>query len=166
MLALDTETTLSSDAEPVPRVVCASLAWGPGPDERELIHQSDPDAPGILADALSGPVALANAPFDMTVISEKWPELEPLCWAALERQPGLGMHSGGDIRDVCTRERLLDLARGKGLKRRYSLADVAERRAGITLDKSKDTWRKRYAELEHVPLAWWPSDAKQYALDD
>lgn len=154
MIALDTETELITDAQPVPRLVCAQLSDG---DTAEVIHHSDPALPALLLDVLSEPVALANAPFDLAVISKRYPDLEDAVWESLQR---------GRIKDVLTREKMIDLADGKGLKRPYGLADVVQRRCGVAIDKGEDTFRERYSELIDTPIAWWPAEAIVYAETD
>lgn len=155
MIGLDTETLLVSDEHPVPPMVCAALAVD---DTAVVLHAADPDTPAMLSEALdSGPLALANAPFDLAVIAEQYPELEPKVWGILRR---------GDIVDVLTRERLICIATGQSLKREFGLKQIVKRWCHVELDKSSDSPRKSYGDLQHVPLAWWPVDAVTYAEDD
>jgi hypothetical protein len=154
MIAIDTETRLVSDIEPVPPMVCAAVTVD---DETVVLHHADPDTPGLLRELLQEPVSWANAPFDLAVTSERYPELEPLVWDALRE---------GRVLDVLTRQRLLDLANGLGLKREYGLKQVARRCTGIDLDKANDTYRLRYGELIDVPLVRWPAEALTYAMED
>ena len=154
MLGIDTETGSDFEATPVPPMVCCTFAYDDA--SCEIVHHKDPALPELLEAALSEDVALANAPFDGAVISEKFPDLEPLWWDALAEDR---------ILDVLTREKLLDLAYGRGLKRQYGLAQVAEKRARIVLDK-QDPWRKQYMQLYNTPIAWWPEDAQAYARAD
>lgn len=44
-----------------------------------------------------------------------------------------------------------------------SLAACAETYAGIQMSKGEDTWRLRYGELDGVPVASWPKEAREYA---
>jgi hypothetical protein len=155
MIGLDGEGTVMTDEEPVFDVACIQLALGA---EATIFHQSDPDLPGLLNEVLDETVAGAFIPIDFSAIIKKWPELEPKVWKAL---------TDGRVVDVNTRERLIDIA-GGGLSKnakRYSLGGVAKRWCGVDLDKKGDT-RKSYGDLIDVPLAWWPEEAKQYALDD
>jgi hypothetical protein len=41
-----------------------------------------------------------------------------------------------------------------------------EETLGIRLDKSEDTWRLRYSELDGVPFEQWPKEALEYAVRD
>lgn len=70
---------------------------------------------------------------------------------------------------LCTQvvEKLLDIAEG-GLQkdeRAYSLGSLASKYLDVTLDKSGPV-RTSYSELDGVPLAQWPKDAVDYAIDD
>lgn len=184
--ALDTETTLAGNKEPIPRLVCVSIANDQGVD---VIAANDPRLPAIVVGVLAGGVALANGPFDLFVL---WRALGPWLWphirAALE---------GDRVFDVLTREKLIDIAAGKHRKRgAYNLGAVAARRAGIVVNKS-DPWRRRYGSFirgraphrldcpvrheasvdcvaghecgdlfEIVPITEWPTDAVMYAQLD
>lgn len=85
-------------------------------------------------------------------------------------------YSAGRVRDVLIRKRLLDLAVGRfkfhtfsdgnTIKVTHDLAAAAWDTLGVRLAKGEDTWRLRYAELEHVPLERWPQEARDYALLD
>lgn len=161
-IAIDTETHLASNDEPVPRLVCVSAADESGgqvltPDPPTLRRVDPLYALLDLALRSEHVLVFANAPFDVNVLCGRWPELFPLFLLAYQR---------GQIADVLTREKLIDIAEGYHMKRgKYSLADVASRRAGIELDKS-DPWRMRYAELDGVLIEQWPADAVTYARRD
>lgn len=85
-------------------------------------------------------------------------------------------YSEGRVRDVLVRKRLLDLAVGRFKFHRHSdgrvvrvnhdLAGAALETCGIRLDKSADTWRLRYSELDGVPFDRWPKEALSYAIQD
>src|SRR5690606_10132643 len=47
----------------------------------------------------------------------------------------------------------------------YNLGDVAKRNTGRVLAKDS-FWRKRYALLQNLPIAQYPRDAYDYALED
>lgn len=82
----------------------------------------------------------------------------------------------GGIRDTKERQKLIDLAdgdmkftrdeNGDFIKQVYSLDALARRFTGRTLDKSADSWRLRYKELDGVPLEDWPIEAKRYPILD
>lgn len=168
--AIDTETTLAGNREPIPRLVCVSLANEHGVD---VIAADDPRLFAVVVAVLAHGAIFANAPFDLFVL---WRALGPDLWphirAALE---------AGRVFDVLTREKLIDIAAGKHRKRGpYNLGAVAARRAGIVVDKS-DPWRRRYGSFvrgrsaiarpgadlfEIVPIRDWPLAAVSYAQLD
>jgi hypothetical protein len=171
-LALDTETAwLGSEAHmregnPVPPLACVQIAWGPDParDVEVLPIGTDPGALRVAAEALLAGCALANAPFDLAVLSEQDDTIAELLWRALETNPELGFRSPGLVYDVLTREKLLDLANGNGLKRRYGLDAVANRRLGWPVWDSP--WRRKFYTLRDTPASAWPADALEYAQKD
>jgi hypothetical protein len=85
-------------------------------------------------------------------------------------------YKAGRVRDVLVRQRLLNLAAGRfefhtfsnGNRVRTSndLAGAARDCCGLHLDKSADTFRLRYSELDGVPFAKWPREAIEYAQLD
>lgn len=155
IVAVDTETELAGNRSPIPRLVCVSLANDHGVD---VLHHTDPRLLSIVVGALSSGVVFANAPFDLFVLwrhlgAELWPHIR----AALE---------AGRVYDVLTREKLIDIAAGKHRKRGpYNLGAVADRRAGIKLNKS-DPWRRRYGSLRDIPIKDWPIAAVEYSQLD
>lgn len=155
IVALDTETTLAGNQEPIPRLVCVSIASDLGVD---VIAAHDDRLSAIVVGALAGGVAMANAPFDLFVLWRAFgPSLWPHIRAALE---------AGRVFDVLTREKLIDIAAGKHRKRGpYNLGAVAARRANLAVDKS-DPWRRRYGALLGRPIADWPIAAVSYAQLD
>lgn len=151
--ALDTETTLYTDAQPIPRLVSVALASG---DRHALVHANRVQL-RTLENVFAGIVVMANAPFDVTVLGQAFPDLWPSMLQAYDE---------GRIHDVLTREKLIDIADGQHFRRgRYGLGDVASRRAGVELDKN-DPWRMRYEELLGLEIEFWPADARQYAIMD
>ncbi len=153
-VALDTETTLATDAEPAPRLVSVAFAWDGG----QLL--SVPSRALLRADVINAfdeGVIMANAPFDVHVLLRQWPDLLPAI---------LDAYWNDRIYDVLTREKLIDIALGQHFKLgKYNLGAVALRRADIELNK-EDDYRKNYEALLGLPLEAWPEDAKRYAIDD
>lgn len=153
-IALDTETTISTDAEPVPRLVSVALA---GEGWSKLYPYSDPACYPDVFEAFREGCILANAPFDVHVLLRQWPDLLPDI---------LDAYWNDRIFDVLTREKLIDIAQGTKTKdKRYGLGPVALRRADIELNKN-DPYRMRYEALLGLPIEAWPEGAKRYALDD
>jgi hypothetical protein len=117
----------------------------------------------------------ANTAFDVHVsiyLAATWHDEADDQWFALWDKA----YSEGRVKDVLVRKRLLDLAAGRFKYHRHSdgrqtrvkhdLAGAAEETLGIRLDKSEDTWRLRYSELDGVPFEQWPKEALEYAIRD
>jgi hypothetical protein len=51
---------------------------------------------------------------------------------------------------------------------KFTLSDLVWRRLGVQMGgkKGSDIWRLRFNELDGVPLAEWPEEARTYAMDD
>jgi hypothetical protein len=167
--SLDTETMLIFPGAMAPPLVCTSWAEsreaiGPVADFGVFTHL-EPTVDIVGAALRDTHTVFANAPYDLAVFGAAHPELIPTIFEALD---------AGRVHDIQTREKLLDLARGTfrfeededgNIKAKgYSLAGIAQRRLGKTLDK--DTWRMRYHDLWNVPIEEWPQGAKDYAADD
>ena len=154
--AIDTETTLVSNAEPVPRLVSVAVASEQG---CFLSAAHDPSVPEIVGCILEQGAAFANGPYDIFVLLRAYPELLPLVIRAYQRDR---------IFDVITREKMIAIAEGTYKKNRKSISSlggVAMLRAGIELNKN-DKWRKQYELLLGLEIAQWPADAKHYAMAD
>ncbi len=170
MIFGDTETERFSEHLKAPGLVCASVAWHrTGGPPAALLFKWDGDglvglsAPGMFSTILAQPSGWLNAPYDWAVVAAKWPALVPSIFAA---------YAGDRIIDIGIREKLFDIAHGKllrpakGKPHPYSLGELSRRILGREMDKGADTWRTRYGELKHVPLAQWPEAAKAYPLGD
>lgn len=155
-----------------PRGVCMSFSDDSGASGL-LVRE---DALGMLRRLLGDPsvtsetdlplVVGANIPFDFGVAASDEPELLPLVFQAYAR---------GNVVDVQTRQGLIDIANGdiefrrKGAtvtKAERSLAALAQHWLGEKLDKSEDTWRMRYSELDGLPVEEYPPAAAEYAVKD
>lgn len=152
LVALDTETALATNDEPIPELV--SVALNPG----GLFVAHDPNLLAVLEWVFSpeNTVAMANAPFDIHVLLRAFPSLLPLIIRA---------YFEDRIFDVLTREKMIDIAEGTKRGRKYNLGAVAMRRCDLEVNKN-DPWRLRYAELLGLELADWPAEAVQYATHD
>ena len=161
-VAFDTETYLIADRMSAPALVCVSFSEAP--------HLMTRDAgldrlAGLLADQSVGLVG-HSVTYDLGVICAEDPgRFLPLVFDAL---------AADRITDTKIREQLARLAIGQLTydplhKRRtsYTLeALTGHYRCGLTLDKSADSWRLRYAELDGVPVDKYPPAAAKYAIDD
>lgn len=153
MIALDTETELATNTQPIPRLVSAAFAGAGGV---ELYAAHDPRLEDRVAAAIDDGLIGAMLPFDVTVKWRAFPRLLPNLIDAYER---------GRVADVLTREKMIDIAEtGRPAGRAYSLAAIADR-YGIPMEKD-DTWRLHYGELLGLEIADWPSEAVAYAQFD
>lgn len=109
-----------------------------------------------------------NGAFDFAVACAHRPELIPLVFKA---------YADGRIRDTQIRQQLLDIRDGCLNQRpgalggvgQYSLAALAFDYLHVDRSQDKlspDSWRKRYIELEGVPLDQWPAAAIEYVKTD
>ncbi len=104
---------------------------------------------------------------DLAVLCKFRPSLLPLVFEALEK---------GRIRCTEIREKLLNIKDGtlkvdededgNPVQVHYGLSDLSTKYLRTKLDKSGDSWRLRYGELDGVPVGEWPYDAKKYAWMD
>lgn len=153
--ALDTEGFLITNSEPTPRLV--SVAFDTGESPPSVHAANEPGLIDRLVHTFEQGAAFTNAPFDVFVLLREWPELLPFIVAAYER---------GDIFDIATREKLIDIAEGEHFRRgKYDLGSLAKRRADLEVDKN-DPWRLRYGELLGIPVSEWPIEAYTYAVMD
>ena len=163
VLGFDTETELIRPGCQAPHLICAAFS---DKETAELVHWTEA-RPYVVAMLESDYTLVGhNIAYDMGVCAALWPELLPLIFSVYEadritdtgirdklQHIGLGVYRGFERVD------------GAVVKLKYSLGDVAERRCGIKLEK-EGGWRLRYGELKDVPLAFWPEEARQYALGD
>ena len=172
-IAFDTETHLITPGNLTPKLVCISFYDFDRGGWLEKAEEGLNTMRGFLEDErylFTG----HNVAFDFGVLAAARPSLMPLIFKA---------YSEFRVYDTKIREELNDIARGRitvGTKHMvmlkgkltpcdYSLAGLARRylNKDRSADKENpDSWRFRYAELENVPLAWWPEEAKKYALED
>lgn len=156
-LAFDFETALFAPARLAPPPAC--MTWQRRGFAADICGAEE--ARGILREALADTSTLfvgANVAFDFAVAAEAYPELRPSIFEA---------YNDDRVTDVQMRQRLLDIAGGgyKGiivgngvyLPRRYDLASLSKRCAGIEL--KKDEWRLSYGGFIGVPLEKWPEHA-------
>ena len=153
-----------------PPAVC--LTWATDEGESGI----DEPTKGLLRlhAALTDPECIiigANTAFDVHVACSIYPRDWDIWIKNWDKA-----YSEGRVRDVLVRARLLNLAAGRFKFHRHSdgravrvahdLAGVAHDTLGIRLDKSADTWRLRYSELDGVPFDRWPKEALEYAIRD
>lgn len=153
---LDAETFPVAPGLLAPPPVCFQVAEDDG--EVVIYPAADPRTPILLDRILQKHTLVGhNIAYDLAVAGQKWPHLMPLIWKAYDESR---------VKDTMIATILHAIAEGVYNPRQHSLAAVAERYAGRTLDKSGDTYRLRYGELHLVPLDQWPAAAVKYARDD
>lgn len=163
MYAADTETGLIRRALLVPPMVCASWAT---PEGSGVVHHLDGE--DFCRKLFEGESLWANGPYDWAVVANRYPDLLPLIFDAIDKDR---------CYDAIIRQKLIDIGAGRlygwgkdpngqTIKLAYSVAAMAQRHTGILLDKSADTYRLRYAEFHDVPLCEWPEAAVEYARKD
>lgn len=170
-VAFDTETFLITAEEPVPRMVCMSVASmdDDGETEAQVLHVKDPACRRVVEQLLSGKHKLVgqHVAFDMAVLVRQWPDLE---------QAVFDVYDADLVHDTRIRQKLIDIAKGTAggyrdmstgawVKPAYQLAALAKRYE-YPIDLDKDTWRMRYSELIDIPVEQWEQSAVDYSAHD
>lgn len=163
--SLDCESHLAQPGLAAPPIVCFSIGddWGV-----HLLTRLEGLA--WLRARLLDPedhVVGCNIVYDLACAAVADGSLLELIFAALD---------AGRIHDIAIREALIDISRGDLVERgedgigiRYGMRLLALRYLKIDLSadkKAADSWRKRYAELDGVPIEEWPWAARRYPLRD
>lgn len=164
LIAIDFETYLTSEHERLPKPVCMAIV---AEDGYETVVAGIPHMQEALRVLLDSPHVIVGhdaARFDFNVAA-KW----------LNRAAVLNAFKARRLRCTVLWSKLADFAEGLnhspygdhyGDRQGYSLKAVCKRRWQIDIDKSDDTWRKRYSELDGVPIEAYPQAARKYVLDD
>ena len=165
VLAWDSETFLINSGRLAPRMVCASFA-----DAEESWVLEAPRAVQTLSNYLTRKNTILvghNLAFDTVVACAYAPELIRPIFEAYR-----------DNRFACTkiRQMLLDIEEGSfygkyeedgsWTPQRYGLADLCHRYNLKQLDKSQDSFRMRYWELDGIKAEDYPEAAYTYAAED
>jgi DNA polymerase I-like protein with 3'-5' exonuclease and polymerase domains len=151
-IAIDTETELITETNLTPRLVCMSVAV----DDHVMLfdrHQSVQMFEGILS--TDATIIGHNIAYDFGV----------LCAAGLSYDKVFEAYESGRIVDTKIKAKLDDIARGIYRSVKYDLAACCQRYLDLHVAK-QDTWRLRYGELYDTPIEQWPTDAREYALND
>src|ERR1019366_636341 len=187
--AIDTETCCFRPGVMAPEIVC--LTWMIPGEEPGILHADDPRTLPLVRSWLAGHDLLVghHVPYDLAVLCARWPELVVLVFAKLDRdeitdtrlrqnlldiaagefrgylrkfeKPVCAVHEDCDPEN-CPQATIKKSARW--VPHEYTLDALTYRATGRRLDK--DTWRLRYGEFLHTPLAEWPEGARQYPLED
>lgn len=161
---IDLETYLITPEDQAPRIVCGQV--GTAEKDRQRLYLRD-DLPPILDKIFDGSWEVwgHNVSFDLACIIKTWPQYTHRIWDLLAQ---------GKIFDTMIAAKLRANEDGQLQRldrpgqRAFSMMACVEREFGADLsaDKSEDSWRLRYSELDGVPLKDWPSEATRYALAD
>lgn len=159
LIGFDTETHLITDEVQAPRLVCGAFCDGNNVD---LLNSEDTIAEvATILSETKDKLVIQNASFDMSVMALNCPDLIPDIFQAYE-----------DRRILCTRlnEKLHVLKESGELEKiQCGLADLVERYLGLDIHEEKDdenSWRRRFSELEDIPIENWPTAAAEYAKSD
>lgn len=143
---VDVETPASDDGTCQPLVVLSV--------DGELTHHRDVTR-RTVEELFARPFVGAGVVTELAVLSRHAGTVGP-AFESLAR---------GDVYDVLTRQKYLDIAAGRK-RPKVSLEVVAPLHGQRKLAEAGDVWRLRYGELYDVPLVLWPSDAAAYARED
>lgn len=171
--ALDTETFPFGPGAVAPPIICIQWKWldedeayGLGNGERELMHAQ------LEALLQPGHILIGvNIAYDLRVICNAFPDLEPLVWAKLE---------AGEIIDLMIREKLLNLSTtgklsfaelpdGNVLRIGYGMDDLLLNHCGIDISADKNdpaSPRNSFAMLDGQPFSAYSARHRDYALND
>jgi len=190
ILAWDSETALFRPGVMAPEAVC--FTWQRPGEAPQIIHAEDPATLPLVRGWLTDPKLLLvghHVAYDFAVLCARWAELVPLVFAAYDadrvtctklRSQLLDIAAGqfrGYLhkfeKPVCSEHEDCNpeecpkatIKRGaRWMPYDYTLDALTYRATGRKLDK--DTWRLRYGEFLHTPLAEWPEGARTYPLED
>jgi hypothetical protein len=177
-VAFDTETYLVQDGLSAPPLVCGSLA---------LMSES-----GIVGNVQGKEAALetfqtilslnhtiigANIAYDMLVMAvyaaSRGKDLLPEIFRAYDEGRVFDILIAEQLHGIGTGTLGRDPVSGKPLRNdegkptsRYSLWNCTRIVLGREDAKKNDEWRKRYRELDQIPIDRWPENARQYPIDD
>lgn len=156
VVAVDFESHLISNEEPIPRPVC--LSFYDGTETGLLVGQ---DMEKFLETHLSAKTLLIahNATFELLVIYQHFPKLRELLIQSLDEGRWFCTQLYQQLLDNLEKSETFDKSLA-GLVNKYYKKDIS---AGKT---NPDAWRLRYSELDGVPLEEWPEAAKEYAIMD
>lgn len=161
VIGIDTETALMRPGLRVPPMTCMSL-YDKQTRRGDVVDRHK--ARQLMAEWLRDDrvlLVLHNAPYDIAVMANEWPELLPWFFYKYERDL---------IEDTLITEQLIDIAKGlfrwkvdeetdEVSRKKYGLGDLFP-------GMDKDTYRTGYGPLRDVPVEHWPPGYYDYALGD
>lgn len=171
---IDTETHVFTATEPVPKLVCVSIAFEDS--ERESVLLDATDGAREFRKHLNDPnriIVGANIAYDLRVLRRYFLDLGDTTIT----QEIFDAYLSNRISDIQLREQLFAIANGTlgsypdgrplpHKMERYSLAILTEIHCPHIKPKEHDEYRLRYGEFDGIPIAQWPFTARQYPIDD
>lgn len=150
MLSLDLETYPLAPGMLVPKPI--SACWW-SPKFYQLSNVRELSEPCSDSYDLSSPIVGCNVAFDMAVAYQH------LDWPVWE------LYENRKVTDIAVRQQLIDIRKGLGTGRSYSLASLTKQHLGITVDKENSP-RLQYHTVAHLLVQDWPQEFKDYAVKD
>jgi len=175
IVGFDTETHLITEAEPIPPLVC--ITFSEPPYIYGGTHESKLEGARKLIDYLVDDNTIIvghNVFYDISVIIRFFSEYEPkyeldihkFFWAKIR---------AGKIRDTGVTSKLVAIQKDwlrfdpkMGGPSEFSLAALVQRHLDKHMEgkEGEDVWRKRYSELDGIPIDKWEKAAIDYPIDD
>lgn len=175
IIGFDTETHLITETEPIPPLVC--ITFSEPPYIYGGIHESKLEGARKLIEYLVDENTIIvghNVFYDISVVIRFFSEYDPsyeldihkFFWSKIR---------AGKIRDTGVTSKLLAIQKDwlrfdpkSGGPAEFSLAALVQRHLDIHMEgkEGEDVWRKRYAELDGIPLSQWEKAAIEYPIND
>lgn len=158
-VAIDFETYLISDEQPIPKPVCLSYAESETKTGLLVTYQ---EMDKYLSELIvnDDKILIAhNIVFESTVILKHFPHLWDNYWIKMDK---------GLVECTQLYQQLINNISERSIHK-LSLAGLVEYYFNKDISETKtdpNAWRLRYSELDGVPLKDWPKDAIDYAIDD
>lgn len=183
-ISLDNETTLISEAEPIPELICVGMSIldldtgkiqrvGGGTRVEGTARKMWEE---VLDTVIAGEATLVNqrVGFDLMTARHAWPDLTTKIFDAVY---------SGRVLCIRIREILLNISdfgrvefkphptdpEAKGSALKYDLASLVLKYTGRDIFENKeasDAWRTNYSMLKGEPFASYPPAAAKYVVDD
>lgn len=162
IIGLDVETWLIDEVNPIPPLVCCTIAPTNDVKDLEIYKHDNIELEKRFKDILEQDTYLIahNAKFDFCVLAVTFPDLIDLINSKYK-----------EGRIICTKlyEKLIRLQHDGVIDaEEFALYNLVEKYLSLDIKSTKDedSWRMRYKELKDVPLKEWPEDALDYAKKD
>jgi DNA polymerase-1 len=163
-VALDLETHLIEPGRLAPQIVCGSAATVDGGGRLLARDEVTRYARSLLdSDAV---IVGANVVFDFGCLAVADPELLPLIFRAYAEERVYDIQIAQALDAIAHGVLYLDPVTRQPMRGRYSLDTCVKLVLGRDDAKANDYWRMRYALLENTPIEEWPTEARQYPVDD